>query len=331
MIRSICLIAASGCLLSVQAIQASELYTITDLGAGSTLGINNSGEVLANDSSQAPFLYRAGHKEYLPQPSGGVFTAMALNNLGQVVGYVNYGQDFNYDLAIYSKGELTVMKHLSGLYPVAINDAGQIAGDTVFTSSTFFYSNGVVTPIGNPPGYEGESSVVGMNSSGEVVGFIDIDTGGQTGFVYSHGHVKPVVPPGGVSSTVEAINDSGDIVGVYYPSSISYLRGNLFVDTRSGSKVLGLALDMGSDDEEDLPAAINDAGDIVGNAQTTVTEAAWIYQPGKGFSNLNDDIAPNSDWSLSQAVGINNRGEIVGNGMINGEYHGFLLTPVCRK
>jgi hypothetical protein len=330
MIRISCLVAAYGCLLS-QAIHASELYTITDLGAGSTLGINNCGEVLATNSAQAPFLYRAGHQEFLPQPSGGVFLALALNNLGQVVGYVNYGSDLNYDLAIYSKGELTVMKHLSGLYPVAINDAGQISGDTVFTNSTFFYSNGVVTPIGDPAGYEGETSVTGMNSSGEVVGFIDIDTGGQQGFMYSHGHVRPVVPPGGVSSTVEAINDSGAIVGVYYPSSISYLGGNIFVDTPHGSKVLGLALDMGSDDEEDLPAAINDAGDIVGNAQTTVTEAAWIYQPEKGFSNLNDDIAPNSGWSLYQAVGINSRGEIVGNGIINGEYHGFLLTPVCRK
>jgi hypothetical protein len=329
MIRSICVIAAWGCLLPAQLIQASELYTITDLGAGSTLGINNCGEVLANDSNQLPFLYRAGHKESLPQPSGGVFTAAALNDKGQVVGYVNYGSALNYYLTIYSKGELTVMKNLSGLYPVVINDAGQVSGDTVFNDGAFFYSNGVVTPIGNPPGYEGELSVVGMNSSGEVVGFIDVDTG-QQGFMYSHGQTRPVVPPGGVSSTVGGINDSGEIVGVYYPSSDSYLGGNLFVDTRSGSKVLGLALDMGSDDEEDLPVAINDAGDIVGSAQTTVTEAAWIYQPAKGFSNLNDDVAPNSGWSLSQAVGINNRGEIIGNGIINGEYHGFLLTPIKK-
>jgi len=62
---------------------------------------------------------------------------MALNDQGQVTGYVNYGAELNYDLAIYSKGELTVMKNLSGLYPVAINDAGQIAGDTVFSNDIF--------------------------------------------------------------------------------------------------------------------------------------------------------------------------------------------------
>ena len=138
-------------------------------------------------------------------------------------------------------------------------------------------------------------------------------------------------PPGGVSSTVGAINDSGEIVGVYYPSSTSYLGGNLFIDTRFGSKTLGLALNMRSEDEEDLPSAINDEGDIVGDAQTTVTEAAWVYHPGRGFSNLNNDIAPNSGWSLFQAIGINGRGEIVGNGTLNGEQHGFLLTPECRK
>lgn len=330
MIRMICFVAACGCLLSAQTMQASELYTITDLGAGSALGINSSGEVLAKDSTGAPFLYRAGHKQFLPQPSGGVFTAIALNDVGQVAGYVNYGADFNYDLAIYSKGELTVMKHLSGLYPVAINDAGQIAGDTVFTNEIFLYSNGVLTTTGALPGYS-DPSAAGMNSSGEVIGFASTDTGTQQGFIYSHGHLKPVVPPGGVSSTVGAINDSGEIVGVYYPSAGSFLGGNLFIDTRSGSKDLGLALDMRSDDEEDLPFAINDAGDIVGGAQTTVTEAAWIYQPEKGFSDLNNDIASNSGWSLFQAIGINARGEIVGNGTLNGEEHGFLLTPACRK
>lgn len=332
MIRSICLIAAWGCLLPAQIMQASELYTITDLGAGSALGINNCGEVLANDSAGLPFLYRAGHKESLPQPSGGVFTAMALNNKGQVLGYVNYGSELNYDVAIYSKGELTLIKELSGLYPVVFNDAGQIAGDYVFTSGSFFYSDGVVTPIGTLPGYSAISSVVGMNSSGDVVGFDATGFGPQQGFIYSKGHLAPVVPPGGVSSTVEAINDSGEIAGVYYPSSTSFLGGNLFIHTRSGSKDLGLALDMRSDDEEDLPFAMNDAGDIVGNAQTTVTEAAWIYQPDKGFSNLNDDIAPpNSGVSLFQPVGINGRGEIVVNGLVNGELHGFLLTPMCQK
>lgn len=331
MIRVICFVAACAYLLSAQTIQASELYTITDLGAGSALAINNSGEVLMNDSAGAPFLYRAGHKDFLPQPSGGVFAAVALNDAGQVVGYVNYGSNFNYDLAIYSKGELTVKKNLSGLYPVVINDAGQIAGDTVFSGGIFFYSNGVLTTTDSFPGFDGEPSVVGMNASGEVIGFDSKDTGAQQGFIYSHGHVAPVVPPGGVSSTVGGINDSRDIVGVYYSSSESFLGGNLFLDTPSGSKVLGLALDMSAEDEEDLPTAINNAGDIVGNAQTTVTEAAWVYRPEKGFSNLNNDIAPNSGWSLFQALGINERGEIVGNGMLNGEEHGFLLTPKCQR
>jgi probable HAF family extracellular repeat protein len=331
MIRIICSIAAWGCLLSAQTIQGSELYTITDLGAGSALGINSRGEVLATDPTGLPFLYIASHKQFLPQPSGGVFTAMALNDVGQVTGYVNYGEELNYDLAIYSNGRLTVMQNLSGLYPVAINDAGQITGDTVFTSSMFFYSNGVVTPIGTLPGYTGEPSAVGINSSGEVIGIARTDTGTQQGFIYSHGRLTPVVPPGGVSSTVDAINDSGEIAGVYYPSSTSFLGGNLFLHTRSGSKDLGLALNMAAEDEEDLPFGMNDAGDIVGNAQTTVSEDAWIYEPGKGFSDLNNDIAPNSGWSLFQAIGINGRGEIVGNGILNGEEHGFLLIPTCRK
>jgi probable HAF family extracellular repeat protein len=109
------------------------------------------------------------------------------------------------------------------------------------------------------------------------------------------------------------------------------LGGTLFLHTRLGSKDLGLALNMPPEDEEDLPFAMNDAGDIVGNAETTVSEDAWIYQPGKSFSDLNNDIASTSGRSPFQAIGINGRGEIVGNGILSGEEHGFLLTPVCRK
>jgi probable HAF family extracellular repeat protein len=165
-----------------------------------------------------------------------------------------------------------------------------------------------------------------MNSAGEVIGLASSTNGIQEGFTYLNGHLSPVVPPGGVSSTVGAINDLGQIVGVYYPSSSSFLGGKLFLHTGLGSQDLGVALNLPS--EEDTPSSINNVGDIVGNAETTVGEDAWIYKPGKGFSDLNNDILPNSGWSLFQAIGINERGEIVGNGIAGGQEHGFLLTPV---
>jgi hypothetical protein len=42
-------------------------------------------------------------------------------------------------------------------------------------------------------------------------------------------------------------------------------------------------------------------------------------------TNLNSLLAPNSGWVLTSAVGINDAGQIVGNGLLNGQEQAFLL------
>lgn len=324
MIRRRCLFVIFACLQSALTIQATQFYTITDLGAGSARAINSGGEILARDSSGLPFIYLAGQKQYLPQPGAGTFTAAALNDLGQVAGYVNFSGGLNYDLAIYSQGTLNVMSNLSGLSPVAINNAGQIAGDAVFQYQMFLYSNGTVTPISGV--LPGESAARGMNAAGAVIG-VSSGAGGITqGFMYLNGQVTPIQPPSGASSTVDAINNSGQIVGEDYPSANSGAGEHVFLYNQSGSQDLGLALNLPS--EADAAFSINDVGIIVGTAETIPGLQAWIYTPGAGFANLNNQITPNSGWNLFQGIGINDSGEIVGNGLLNGQPHGFLLTPV---
>ena len=80
--------------------------------------------------------------------------------------------------------------------------------------------------------------------------------------------------------------------------------------------------------------AINNHGTIVGTevkgsgAQRVST--AFVIENGV-TRRLSDLLPPNSGWTLSgdfgEANDINDRGEIVGTGMINGEWHGYLLTP----
>jgi hypothetical protein len=64
--------------------------------------------------------------------------------------------------------------------------------------------------------------------------------------------------------------------------------------------------------------AINDHGVIVGNP-------AFRYQ-GSSVIDLNSLVA-GSGWTLLTATGINNSGQIVGQGIINGTRRGYLLTP----
>ena len=46
------------------------------------------------------------------------------------------------------------------------------------------------------------------------------------------------------------------------------------------------------------------------------------------MEDLNKFLDPNSGWVLSDATGINELGQICGNGTLNGQGHSFLLTPV---
>jgi hypothetical protein len=45
------------------------------------------------------------------------------------------------------------------------------------------------------------------------------------------------------------------------------------------------------------------------------------------MEDLNTLIPASSGWTLNSAADINLWGQIVGSGMLNGQAHGFLLTP----
>src|SRR4051794_9960764 len=47
-----------------------------------------------------------------------------------------------------------------------------------------------------------------------------------------------------------------------------------------------------------------------------------------GIIDLNTRLDPLSGWILSDAADINEAGQITGQGLINGQYHAYLLTPI---
>jgi hypothetical protein len=59
---------------------------------------------------------------------------------------------------------------------------------------------------------------------------------------------------------------------------------------------------------------------------TTFSSRALIWQ-GKVPKDLNDFIPAGSPWYLQAAYSINDAGEIVGYGTINGNVHAFLAIP----
>jgi probable HAF family extracellular repeat protein len=76
--------------------------------------------------------------------------------------------------------------------------------------------------------------------------------------------------------------------------------------------------------------SVNDRGQVVGQSSITADAAihAFLYSDGQ-MQDLNSLLTPNSGWTLREATGINDAGQIVGFGAFNGSFfRAFLVTPV---
>jgi probable HAF family extracellular repeat protein len=80
---------------------------------------------------------------------------------------------------------------------------------------------------------------------------------------------------------------------------------------------------------------VNDEGDVVvGTAQFPGDEDlghpsfahAFAWRDGT-IQDLNALIDPASGWTLEKATGVNESGQIVGQGRVGNSLHSFLLTP----
>jgi hypothetical protein len=64
-----------------------------------------------------------------------------------------------------------------------------------------------------------------------------------------------------------------------------------------------------------------------GSLGMTVVGRPFIWTQRGGMQDLNDLINSTAGWVLNNATGINIWGQIVGQGTLNGQSHGYLLTP----
>jgi len=71
----------------------------------------------------------------------------------------------------------------------------------------------------------------------------------------------------------------------------------------------------------------------IGDGQLTFSggsSLAFLFD-GTNMVDLNSLISPDSNWILYNATGINDAGQITGNGIVNGEYRAFLLTSLSTN
>lgn len=317
--------------------------TITDLGTlGGTqsraLGINNSGVVvgrsgISTSSSFQQAFVNNGSMVNIHSGlgvTGGDSTAWAINDSGQVTGYARTTSTGPSSGFRYTSGTATLFNSLLSAdrsFGVDINSSGDVAGYYYTTTpvlSSFRYSaSGVMTTLPTLGGTNGQA--FGINDNGDIVGTAEV-TGNTAwhAFHYSGGTMTDIGTLGGLESVAREINNSGTIVGMSMVSLLDndiehpfVYSGGVMTDIGTFGGIRGIAY------------AINSVGDVVGRATTAAEETrAFLYSGGILF-DLNDLLPPGSGWVLTEANDINDEGEVVGIGRINGEDHAYVMNPGC--
>jgi probable HAF family extracellular repeat protein len=168
------------------------------------------------------------------------------------------------------------------------------------------------------------SAASAINRFGQVVG-TSAGANGSYAFIWSKttGMKNLGKLPGGTFSSATAINDLGQVAG-YSNCGTGCDHAVLWNKTKGSMLDLGL-LPGGVESDAD---GINNAGQVVGVVDYGHYHFhPFVWSPSTGMLDLNNLIPANSGWLLQFAQAINDKGEIVGQGTLNGQAEAFLLTP----
>lgn len=199
--------------------------------------------------------YSSGAVTDLGTLGGSMSEALAVNNLGQIVGDSDTAASFGSSshAFLYTNGVMTDLGTLGGnrSQATAINDHGWVTGWAQTGDGfnhAFLYHDGKMTDLGTLGGTTSYPSAI--NSGGEIVGGSYTGVGPTHAFIFSDGAMRDlnglIDPSSGVTLTsAYGINDSGQIAVDGF-SGASYVsghgRGYLLTPLPEPSSVLALLL-----------------------------------------------------------------------------------------
>lgn len=196
-----------------------------------------------------------------------------------------------------------------------VNSAGIVSG--TFSSNAdhgFFYDHGSLTQYDVPGAVH--TNVTGINDSGDFCGFFFNDGALITPFLNVNGTLIPFNLPGVNVIYPRAINNLGQVVGIYTDPVDPSVEHGFFRDS-DGSVTYPLDFPNGRDT---AILGINDRGVLVGGwRDTSFIFHAFLLQLPNRF--LSYDY-PAGEYSTF--TGINNSGLISGSALSNESYHSFI-------
>jgi probable HAF family extracellular repeat protein len=319
------------------AIAGASRYTVTDLGTlsgystsaealnsiGHAVGVDNT----VNGTEKAFFHNGIG----LTQPCS-LAHALGINVNDKIVGYTSVasGKSKVKHAVICTGSTLQDLTPRAKADAIAydINYAGTVVGISD-NQRAFRYIGGSMQDLGTLGGSGSTASAI--NSNGSIVGEATRADGKRHAFLYDGSMHDLGVLPGAAGTPADqsgayAINISGHIVGQAYAAcnagGCSYGPHAIFIGPL-GMKNLGVL--PGMDMSEGF--AVNAADDVVGWSFSVGGAAAGFIYTGGAMYRLSD-LLNTAGWTISRAVDINDRGEILTTGRLNGgPSHAILLEP----
>lgn len=212
------------------------------------------------------------------------------------------------------------------------NNRGQVAGMSFTnnavnsttglpTTDIFLWENDKMFDLGTLGGVF--SVLNALNNRGQIAGYSDLpgDTTFHPVFADRTG-MKDLGTLGGTFGKANWLNDSAEVVGW------ATIQGDQVNDAFLWRNGLMTDLKTLAGDSDSVADGINAGGQVVGQSYTSENSHAFLWENGGPMVNLQSLVLPGSDLTLSEAVFINDRGEIVGNAVLpNGDQHAFLLIP----
>jgi hypothetical protein len=214
----------------------------------------------------------------------------------------------------------------------AVNDSGVVVGYSSTATDGFsgamewLDSSGHQVNLGTLPGAAvPDAAAIDINNAGEIVGFAYDSHDMQQAVIFSGGSAQPLAElAGSTGDGAAAVSQSG-----------GYIVGDARTPDGSTEAVQfspgPTAVNLGSlpGESQTQALAVNSSGMAVGASgpvEDGPGQVAVLFDGGNVI-DLNSLLPANSGWTLEQADGINDNGQIVGWGVHDGNVRAFEMTP----